>query len=47
MQVLNNMITLLQIPQSLEYPVIGAVILIGVLGDEFVRRAAAKRRLRA
>jgi ribose transport system permease protein len=47
MQVLNNMITLLQIPQSLEYPVIGAVILIGVLGDELVRRAAAKRRLRA
>ncbi|MFO0976058.1 MAG: ABC transporter permease [Planctomycetaceae bacterium] len=46
MQVLNNMITLLQIPQSLEYPVIGAVILIGVLGDELVRRAAAKRRVR-
>ena len=46
MQVLNNLITLLKIPQSLEYTIIGGVILIGVLGDEFVRRAAAKRRLR-
>jgi ribose/xylose/arabinose/galactoside ABC-type transport system permease subunit len=46
MQVLNNLITLLKIHQSLEYTIIGGVILIGVLGDEFVRRAAAKRRLR-
>jgi len=46
MQVLNNLIMLLQIPQTLEYTIIGAVILIGVTGDEFVRRAAAKRRLR-
>jgi ribose transport system permease protein len=46
MQVLNNVITLLKIPQSLEYTIIGAVILIGVLGDEIVRRAAAKRRLK-
>ena len=46
MQVLNNLITLLKIPQSLEYTIIGAVILIGVLGDEFVRRAAARRRLK-
>ena len=46
MQVLNNLITLLKIPQSLEYTIIGAVILIGVLGDELVRRAAARRRLR-
>jgi ribose transport system permease protein len=46
MQVLYNLITLLSIPQSLEYTIIGTVILIGVLGDEVVRRAAAKRRLR-
>lgn len=46
MQVLNNLITLLKIPQSLEYTIIGAVILIGVIGDEVVRRAAANRRLR-
>lgn len=46
MQVLKNSITLLQLPQPLELAIIGAVILIGVLSDELVRRAAAKRRLR-
>ena len=46
MQVLYNLITLVGIPQTLEYTIIGAVILIGVLGDELVRRAAARRRLR-
>lgn len=46
MQVLNNLIMQLKIPQSLEATIIGTVILIGVLGDELVRRAAAKRRLR-
>ncbi|MFM7058270.1 MAG: ABC transporter permease [Planctomycetota bacterium] len=47
MQVLNNLIVLLRIPQSLEATIIGAVILLGVLGDELVRRAAARRRLKA
>ncbi|MEY3459861.1 MAG: Ribose transport system permease protein RbsC [Planctomycetota bacterium] len=46
MQVLNNLIVLLKIPQSLEATIIGAVILLGVLGDELMRRAAARRRLR-
>jgi ribose transport system permease protein len=46
MQVLNNMIVLLRIPEALELPVIGTVILIGVISDEVLRRAAAKRRLR-
>ena len=46
MQVLYNLITLVGIPQTLEYTIIGAVILVGVLGDEVVRRAAARRRLR-
>jgi ribose transport system permease protein len=46
MQVLNNLIVLLKIPQSLEATIIGAVILVGVLGDELVRRAAARRRLK-
>jgi ribose transport system permease protein len=46
MQVLNNLIVLLKIPQSLEATIIGAVILLGVLGDELVRRAAARRRLK-
>ncbi|MEY3175699.1 MAG: Ribose transport system permease protein RbsC [Planctomycetota bacterium] len=47
MQVLNNLIVLLKIPQSLEATIIGAVILLGVLGDEIVRRAAARRRLKS
>ncbi|MFZ9092610.1 MAG: ABC transporter permease, partial [Planctomycetaceae bacterium] len=46
MMVLYNLIMLLRIPQSLEYTIIGAVILLGVLGDELVRRAAAGQRLR-
>jgi ribose transport system permease protein len=46
MQVLNNLIMLLQIPQSLEYTIIGSVIGIGVLSDEILRRAAARRRLK-
>ena len=46
MQVLYNLITLVGIPQTLEYTIIGAVILVGVLGDELVRRAAARRQLR-
>lgn len=45
MQVLNNLIVLLKIPQSLEATIIGAVILLGVLGDELMRRATARRRL--
>jgi ribose transport system permease protein len=47
MQVLNNLIVLLKIPQSLEATIIAAVILLGVLGDELVRRAAARRRLKS
>lgn len=46
MTVLYNLIMLLRIPQSLEYTIIGAVILLGVLGDEVVRRAATRQRLR-
>lgn len=46
MQVLNNLIMLLKIPQSLEYTIIGSVILVGVLSDEVLRRAAARRRLK-
>lgn len=46
MMVLYNLIMLMRIPQSLEYTIIGAVILLGVLGDELVRRAAAGQRLR-
>lgn len=45
MQVLKNTITLVdEIPTNIEYAVIGAVILGGVVTDEFVKRLAARRR---
>jgi len=45
MQVLRNMITLVDaIPTHIEFAVIGAVILAGVIADELVKRYAAKRR---
>jgi ribose transport system permease protein len=48
MQVLKNSITLIdQIPTNIEFAVIGAVILGGVLVDELVKRIAAKRRASA
>jgi ribose transport system permease protein len=50
MQTLYNAIILLKITDRLEYTIIGTVLLIAVIGDEFIHRAAAKlksRRLRA
>ncbi|MGZ0174202.1 MAG: ABC transporter permease [Planctomycetales bacterium] len=44
MQVLNNLIVLLKISGTLEFAIIGAVILIGVLADEAFKSLAAKRR---
>ena len=45
MQVLRNMITLSNsIPTHIEFAVIGAVILGGVVADELVKRYAAKKR---
>ncbi len=45
MQVLKNTITLVDaIPTNIEYAVIGAVILGGVVVDELVKRYAARRR---
>jgi ribose transport system permease protein len=44
MRVLYNMITLLKISTTLEFAIIGAVILAGVIADELVRRLATKRR---
>ena len=46
MQVLYNLIVLLKISDKLEFAIIGAVILLGVMADEFVRGIATKRRLR-
>jgi ribose transport system permease protein len=39
MQTLNNMITLLKIPNTIELVVLGGVILLGVIFDEAVRAA--------
>ena len=44
MQVLRNSINMLRIPTQLEFAIIGAVILVGVVADELVKRLAAKRR---
>jgi len=44
MRVLRNSITMLGIPSQLEFAIIGAVILIGVISDELVKRYAQKRR---
>ncbi len=44
MQTLNNLINLKGISDTLEFAIIGAVILIGVIADELLRRIVAKRR---
>ncbi|MCA9262755.1 MAG: ABC transporter permease [Planctomycetales bacterium] len=44
MQTLNNVIVLKQIPDQLEFAIIGAVILIGVTADEVFKRWAARDR---
>ena len=44
LRVLPNAVGVLGIPTHIEFAIIGAVILIGVIADELVRRIAAKRR---
>jgi ribose transport system permease protein len=44
MQVLRNMITLTTTHTNIEFAIIGAVLLIGVIADELVKRIATKRR---
>ena len=44
MRVLYNAINILGIPTQLEFAIIGAVILLGVIADEMVKRIAATRR---
>lgn len=44
MRVLYNAINILGIPTQLEFAIIGAVILLGVMADEIVKRIAATRR---
>ncbi len=44
MQTLYNLIILLKISDTLEFAIIGAVILAGVIADEMIKRAVTKRR---
>ena len=44
LRVLYNAINILGIPTHLEFAIIGAVILSGVIADELVKRVAARRR---
>jgi ribose transport system permease protein len=44
MQVLRNMITLVTTRNNVEFAIIGAVILLGVIADEITRRIAMNRR---
>ncbi len=44
LRVLYNAINILNIPTHMEFAIIGAVILAGVITDELVKRFAAKRR---
>ena len=44
MQVLRNTITLVTTRNNVEFAIIGAVILVGVVADELARRVAARRR---
>jgi ribose transport system permease protein len=44
MRVIYNAIELLGIPGQLEFAIVGAVILVGVIADELFKRMAARRR---
>ena len=45
LQVLQNLVNLLGIPSSLNFAVMGTVILMGVVADELVRRRAVRKRV--
>jgi ribose transport system permease protein len=44
LQVLQNLVNLLGIPSSLNFAVMGAVILLGVVADQILKRRAERRR---
>jgi ribose transport system permease protein len=45
LQVLQNLVNLLGVPSSLNFAVMGAVILLGVIGDQILKRRAERARL--
>ncbi len=46
LQVLQNLVNLLSIPSSLNFAVLGAVILIGVLADQILQRRSARVKIK-
>src|SRR6185369_7541578 len=42
LQVLQNLVNLLGVPSSLNFAVMGAVILIGVIADQMLKRRSAR-----
>lgn len=46
LQVLQNLVNVLGIPSSLNFAVMGAVVLIGVLADQIIQKRSARRQLR-
>ena len=45
LQVLQNLVNLLGVPSSLNFAVMGIVILLGVIGDQILKRRVAKQKL--
>ena len=45
LQVLQNLVNLLGVPSSLNFAVMGAVILVGVIADQILQRRTEKKRL--
>jgi ribose transport system permease protein len=45
LQVLQNLVNLLGVPSSLNFAVMGAVILLGVIGDQMLKRRSARTRI--
>jgi ribose transport system permease protein len=45
LQVLQNLVNLLGVPSSLNFAVMGAVILLGVAGDQMLKRRSARKRV--
>ena len=45
LQVLQNLVNLLGVPSSLNFAVMGFVILVGVIGEHFLKQRAARARL--
>jgi len=46
LQVLQNLVNLLNIPSSLNFAVMGAVVLIGVIADQLIKQRAMKKSFR-